>query len=233
MNQCELDKMTDAVYFWLQKTGMINHDAIRLLEHSIAQPSFYEDNHAAFARNAEVYSLLKREFNEGPVTENPVVCRRFASFYGMRFVSVAGKRTFFQKMELLRNNHDGLDARLLTVELKPEMGQYQFSFVTKMLNLLDDETYPVYDSQIATVFQIPFVPDETRLDRQEAIYRDVTDTYTALREHAAITDFRTRFNCPEMGTMKVLDALFWRLGKMLDQDGLELSPSEYLGNQVQ
>lgn len=212
---------------------MINQDAIRLLDHFFAQPSFFTNNYAAFAKNAEEYSLLKREFCIGPVTQNPDFQKRFANFYRMRFVSAAGITAFFRKMELLRNNHDDLDARLLTEELQPEMGQYPFSFVTKMLNMLDDETYPIYDSQIGTVFQIPFIPEETRLEQQESVYRDVTDTYNALREHPAIADFRARFGCPEMGTMKVLDALFWRMGKILDQDGLELSPAEYLEGQIQ
>ena len=226
--------MSGAVFiFGYKKNAMINQDAVRLLDHFFAQPSFFTDNQAAFIRNAEEYALLKRQFHEGPVTGNPAFQRRFARFYGMRFVPAAGKNAFFQKMELLRNNHEGLDARLLTEELQPVMGQYHFSFATKMLNLLDDEVYPIYDSQIAVVFQLPYSPDETRLDHQEAIYRDVTDTYVSLKQHPVIDAFRTRFNCPEMGTMKVLDALYWRMGKFLDQDGLELLPAEYLENQVQ
>lgn len=198
---------------------MINQDAIRLLDHFYGQPSFFSDNQTSFSRNVEVYSLLKRQFQAGPVTENPAFCSRFASFYGMRFVSAAGKHAFFQKMEQLRQHHDGLDPRLLTDELYLDMGQHPFSIVTKMLNLLDDETYPIYDSQIATVFQKPFIPDESRLDHQESIYRDVIDTYQSLLHHPVIEAFRTRFNCPDMGTMKVLDALFWRLGKILGHDG--------------
>ena len=210
------------------KNTMINQDAIRLLDHFYGQPSFFSDNLTSFSKNVEVYSLLKRQFQAGPVTENPAFCSRFASFYGMRFVSAAGKHAFFQKMEQLRQHHDGLDPRLLTEELQPEMGKYHFSFVTKMLNLLDDETYPIYDSQIATVFQKPFTPDESRLDHQESIYRDVIDTYQSLLHHPVVEAFRTRFNCPDMGTMKVLDALFWRLGKILNREGEGLSPVEYM-----
>jgi hypothetical protein len=36
------------------------------------------------------------------------------------------------------------------------------------------------------------------------------------------------FNCPDLGYMKILDAIFWRLGKMLDEEGLELTPAEFL-----
>lgn len=36
------------------------------------------------------------------------------------------------------------------------------------------------------------------------------------------------FNCPDLGYMKILDAIFWRLGKMFDEEGLELTPDEFL-----
>lgn len=36
------------------------------------------------------------------------------------------------------------------------------------------------------------------------------------------------FNCPDLGYLKILDAIFWRLGKMLDEEGLELTPDEFL-----
>ena len=36
------------------------------------------------------------------------------------------------------------------------------------------------------------------------------------------------FNCPDLGYMKILDAIFWRLGKMLNEEGLELTPDEFL-----
>ena len=159
---------------------MINQDAIRLLDHFYGQPSFFSDNLTSFSKNVEVYSLLKRQFQAGPVTENPAFCSRFASFYRMRFVSAAGKHAFFQKMEQLRQHHDGLDPRLFTEELYLDMGQHPFSFVTKMLH------------------------------------------------HPVVETFRTRFNCPDMGTMKVLDALFWRLGKILNRDGEGSSPMGFL-----
>ena len=34
--------------------------------------------------------------------------------------------------------------------------------------------------------------------------------------------------CPDVGYMKILDVIFWRLGAMLDTEGWDLSPAEYL-----
>lgn len=139
---------------------MINQDAIRLLDHFCAQPSFFEDNQTAFLSKVLEYN----------------------------------------------GNAHGLKDNGLTVS----------------------ELRPAYNCLIATVFSIPVVPEETRLDHQEAIYRDVIDTYRALSQHPVIEAFRTRFHCPDMSFVKVLDILFMRLGEILDQDGLELTPAEYL-----
>ncbi len=142
----------------------------------------------------------------------------FAAFYGMKVVPESGKVAFFEKMEALRFAHAHLDAREVTESLRPEMGKNYFSFTTKMLNLLDDTTYPIYDSQVAIVFQRPFTLEETRLDHQCSIYQDILDTYRQLKMHPAIEMFRTHFNCPQLGYMKILDTIFWHLGKIMEDN---------------
>ena len=196
---------------------MINDNAIRLLEHSFANnPSILND--ASFATNSAVYSFLKEEFLKGDIRSNPLFKWAFTSFYGMGIVPSEGKEAFFSKMESLKNCNNDLDASQLTQGLKQEMGKNYFSFVTKMLNLVDDNKFPIYDSQIALVFQKPFTPAETRLDHQSSIYRDVIDTYCSIKSHPVIARFRNLYGCPGMGYMKVLDALFWKLGGIMDQN---------------
>ena len=206
---------------------MINHDAIRLLDWYFQQPTSFDDSENAFSRNVMVFRFLKGELQNGPISGNLPFCRRFSSFYGMRFVPADAKAVFFAKMDELRERHAGINARQLTEALQEEMGKEYFSFTTKMLNLLDDESYPIY-SQVGTVFQRPFFPGETRLDYQATVNQDILDTYRELLNHPIIEAFRTRFNCPDIGYMKILDAIFWRLGAMLDEEGLELSPAEFL-----
>ena len=199
---------------------MINYEAIRLLDHYFGQsPRFAADNSLSFATNAAVFSFLKSEYHKGDITQNLIFKWCFSSFYGMGIVSTEGKDAFFKKMEVLRNAHSRVDARALTEDLAKDMGKNYFSFVTKMLNLLDDESYPIFDRQVSIVFQKPFTPDETRLEHQVSIYEDIADTYKELRTHPVIEAFRNVFHCPEMGYMKVLDTIFWHLGGILEKEG--------------
>ena len=196
---------------------MINNNAIRLLDYYLTNdPAFLED--ASFATNVAVYSFLKDEFRKGDVSRNPLFQWAFSAFYGMGIVPVEGKAAFFSKMESLRNTYTGVGARQLTEELRPAMGKSYFSFATKMLNLLDDAEYPIYDRMVGLVFQKPFNPDETRLDHQHSIYLDIIDTYRSLKDHPIVGSFRKRFNCQGIGYMKILDSVFWKLGSKMDQN---------------
>ena len=231
MNQYELDEVgAVSLYLFEHKTNnMVNDHAIRLIDYiCLSQREILFGDRTVFENNVARYSALKVEFERGPILNNQPFRRSFAYFYGMRYVSTAAKNAFFQKMDELRNNRANLSARQITENLSRAMGRNEFSFVTKMLNMLDDETYPIYDSQVGVVFQKPFLPDETRLDHQASVYGDIVDTYQALRQHEIIDAFRETYHCPSIGSFKVLDAIFWRLGKILDQDGLELTPEEYL-----
>lgn len=88
--------------------------------------------------------------------------------------------------------------------------------------------HPIFNDQINLVFQRPFTPDETEWDHQIAIHIDRTDTYMVLLQHPIIDAFRTHFNCPDIEYYEILDIIFWRLGTLLDAEGLELSPAEFL-----
>ena len=201
---------------------MVNNDAIKFLDYYIQQtPGNFSDDKITFATNVAVSLFLRNEFQKGDITGNRLFQWAFSAFYGMGVVSSEGEKAFFEKMESLRDAHSDLNAREITEGLKPEMGKNCFSFATKMLNLLDDTNYPIYDSQVAVVFQKPFTPEETRLDHQCLIYQDIIDTYKSLENHQAIALFRNRFNCPELGYMKVLDTIFWKLGRWMEDNAEE------------
>ena len=134
----------------------------------------------------------------------------------MGIVPSEAKAAFFSKMESLRGSSDRMDPRAVTEALQPAMRKNNFSFVTKMLNLLSDNEYPIYDKYVGVVFQKPFTPEETGLDHKESVYRDIADTYRSLENHPVIEAFRSRHGCHGMGYMKVLDSIFWKLGKDMD-----------------
>ncbi len=130
-----------------------------------------------------------------------------------------------------------MDVRFLADQFGFGTDNNFFDFASKVLNLLDDESFPVYNRQIALVFDKPFTtpndndidyPGKDILDHQEAIYQDVVETYRDLQNHQIINDFRKEFNCPDFSFVKILDIVFTELGKLLDKEGYEPSPAEFL-----
>lgn len=196
---------------------MINEQARQRLEDWIAR----EWNSIDFPKtviktNIDVYQFLKTEYKKGQVIENSLFRWGFSAFYGMsRVVTLGAQEVFFNRFDDLRETRIQLDPRAITEELHNSMGKYYFSFVTKMLNMFDDEAFPIFDSQVSAVFEKPLQKGETRLAHQNSIYQDIRDTYLSLESHAIIKEFRERFNCPDVGYMKILDTLFWRIGKTL------------------
>ena len=103
-----------------------------------------------------------------------------------------------------------------------------FSNAPEIIIAPSHKPHPIFNSQVQTVFQRPFSPDETRIDHQIAIHIDRTDTYMELKNHPIIDAYRAYFNCPDSEYYEILDTIFWRLGAMLDEEGLEESPAEWL-----
>lgn len=183
---------------------MINHDAIRLLDWYFQQPSpFYGDNDVFFSF-ISTHRFIRSSFLPSATGPVPVA--------------------------------HTMDARFLADQLAFGNWDNYFAFATKVLNLLDEENFPLYDNHVGCVFQKPFAPVDGKdldypgkdmLDYQESVYQDILDTYRELENHPIIEVFRARFNCPDLGYMKILDAIFWRLGLLLDEN-FEQTPAEFL-----
>lgn len=103
-----------------------------------------------------------------------------------------------------------------------------FANAPEIIHKPDHKPHPIINSQAQLAFQRPFSPDESATDHMIAAYIDRTDTYMVLRDHPVIQAFRVYFDCPDSEYYEILDIIFWRLGAMLDADGLELSPAEFL-----
>ena len=103
-----------------------------------------------------------------------------------------------------------------------------FSKAPKTIIAPSHKLHPIFDSLVELVFQRPFTPGETETDHQIEVHTDRTDTYMELRDHPIINAFRTHFNRPDFEYYEILDLIFWRLGAMLDAEGLEQTPAEFL-----
>ena len=105
-----------------------------------------------------VYAFLYNEFLKGDVTLNPVFQFVYRSFYRLDNAGLTPefKKAYFNLMQQYRNE-DLIDPKEIVEKLymyKRRKGDHsiQFSFTTKLINTIDP-TYPIYDSEVARVFQ--------------------------------------------------------------------------------
>ncbi len=180
-----------------------------LLEHKIDK-EYFRRNYAGFVFTVRTYCALQEVYKNHPdveLNEDKDFQNEFSRFYMMRFVSKDFRLTFFKKMQELRgetkyNIEDLID------ELKDD-GKSQVSFSTKLLSMMNDEKYPIWDSNVAYVFGFSSFSGHN--------YDIITATYSELlKSHKKlIREFRDVFGVPssnEISDMRILDFIIWKLG---------------------
>lgn len=192
---------------------MINENAIKRFEafYKNSEEAF-EMNDEAFKNNIKKYLDLKKMLHQVDVSNSEVFQRRFSYFYGLnRFVSADGKRVYFNKLESLKNTTEHINVGQLTEEMESGLGKYHFSFCSKMADIINDNLYPIYDSNVRTIFHRRGLGYGH--DYYVAVYNDIIDTYKELKNHPVVSAFKKKYQPKGMGYMKILDALFWVMGR--------------------
>ena len=192
---------------------MINYAAITQFEDFFSNIDVVLDQHQiALQNNVDRYLQLKDLFNRVNVSTDIEFQRLYSYFYGLnRALNPNQKKEYYSRMEEMKNTDQCINVLGMTVELKPILGKYHFSFCSKMANIINDELYPIYDRNVRNVFHRKNLGNGLNYWRN--IYQDISDTYRHLENHPIIPAFRTQFNAHKMGYMKILDALFWTLGR--------------------
>lgn len=146
---------------------------------------------------------------------------------------------YFNKMEELRNM-DTCDIRDLTEYLvdsnvrgrnKQKTEKVQFSFVTKLLNIMNDAKYPIYDWNVVTIFKFtsPCQPDiKDKIDKYVKLYEIIQEVYKEVLIVYAdkIASFRKVFDCNDVTDLRVVDIITWKLGEE------SLKKDQSISNQV-
>lgn len=181
----------------------------------------------------DVYLFLKKLYLQGMVTDNPLFQFVYRSFYRLDNAGLTPqfKSEYFKCLERCRDAK-ALDLSGFTRELYqfPNIkGQnsLQFSFVTKLANMVDD-TYPIYDAEVARVFSFRtpyhYLSFEQRLSALVGFYEKLKKYYAELLKDGSCNDVFTCFykqfpneaiNIPKV---KLLDFFFWSSGKILNRE---------------
>lgn len=213
--------------------------------------SFFERNYTEMKYTVVGYEFLKDMYNRaGHSLQTDYYFRYiFGLFYAMNpfFVTKNFMDAFYRKMDEIRgmDSVEDLDAVEIAAELYEKTSDdnakrksFQFSFVTKMLNLADDTKYPIYDSKVALVLKLGSLPQE--LDGKKKAYGEWYDTikktYDALLRNEAVRKiialFKETFDCAGMSDLRALDIIVWEMGKNQEKIDDVLAEKMTKGNKI-
>lgn len=174
-----------------------------------------------------VYVFLYNEFLKGDITLNPVFQFVYRSFYRLDNAGLTPefKTAYFELLQQYRSEHsiDPVDIvnELYRYERRKGEHSIQFSFTTKLINMIEP-TYPIYDSEVARVFQFStyYIKDkEKKLARYLEQQNIIIQTYNQIIEEnlleKPIVQLDTRFKNYKLPLTKKLDFIFWAYGKIL------------------
>jgi len=174
----------------------------------------------------DVYNFLKNEFAKSNVNCNYLFQFVFRSYYR---IDNAGLTPEFKKeyFKILENNRSKMEVEFEKILTKlyhfPNLkGQntFQFSFVTKMANTIND-SIPIYDNEVAKLFSLPRPYQkefEIKLHRYLKQLEIIQNGYNDIREQnllpKTIKLFDNTFNDHNLSEAKRLDFIFWSAGKL-------------------
>ncbi|SFU19039.1 hypothetical protein SAMN04489724_0083 [Algoriphagus locisalis] len=110
-------------------------------------------------------------------------------------------------------------SEILTLKKK---NSFQFSFTTKMINLIDP-SYPIYDSKVSKAIigssNSPSGDFEKKLKVYSARHEVIRETYAYIIDSKSFgsifSDFDKSFLGNELSELKKLDFIFWCYGKLV------------------
>ena len=178
---------------------------------------FFTDNFIGLSRTLSTYQILKKSLHDKGGKHYSDFEANFTQFYKIRFTSDDFKKEFYKMLHELSN--DKLDIDAITMSNRLDDGEkIQFSFLTKMFNIIDDDTYPIYDSNVAKTLKIQRPIDSDILKRKEkylSIYRGIQCIYQSLMASQSnkIETFKKTFDCPNLSDIRILDLIIWKLGE--------------------
>ncbi len=177
----------------------------------------------------DTFLFLKNQFLETKnITENYLFHFVFRSFYRLDNAGLSNemKVKYFEIMQDIRYSPKidlaSICNELYKLENLKGQNTLQFSFSTKMANIID-EKFPIYDSEVAAMFNFRapynYKSYDERIKCYCDFYHDLEKNYSILLENNlvlhAINEFECKFsNTQNLSDIKKLDFLMWSAGKL-------------------
>lgn len=192
---------------------------------------FIEENSDEIVENIEfesivTYNFLKKQFADFDVRKNYLFQFVYRSFYRLDNAGLTPefKNEYFVILEEYRDQKDfnfsDILQRLYVIPNRRGFKTFQFSFTTKMLNIIDEQI-PIYDSEVAKTFGFirPYTPSfDKKLDIYLNQYEVIKDAYLEILNKHLLPKtnicFDEKFKEYKINEIKKLDFIFWSAGKL-------------------
>ena len=177
----------------------------------------------------DTFVFLEDQFKLAPdIRENYLFHFVYRSFYRLDNAGLSNemKLEYFKLMQELRDKEEFdfslVCGRLYEIPNIKGQNSLQFSFATKMANMISP-IYPIYDSEVATMFgfRAPYgyKPYDQRFAEYRKFYNDMSEGYVGFSDseilEGVLWDLESkRNNIKNLSTIKKLDFLMWSAGKL-------------------
>jgi len=177
----------------------------------------------------EVYNFLKDQFENSNVEENYLFQFVYRSFYRLDNAGLTNdfKIEYFKILQKFRNNKviNSETIREIANRLSPilnakEQESLQFSFITKLLNTIDNKR-AIYDSEVARMFNYKR-PTKGEFEEKLNVYLKqlevIQNTYDEIIKNNLLPKttslFDETFGKYNLNQIKKLDFIVWAAGKI-------------------
>lgn len=177
----------------------------------------------------DVFNFLKTEYSKSDVTKNYLFQFVYRSFFRLDNAGLTPefKTEYFELLETNRKekqfNFEKILKRLFDFPNRKGQNTLQFSFTTKMFNMIDN-LMPIYDSEVAKMFGFsrPYNTEfEKKIDKYLYQFDVISKGYNEIRNERLLTKtielFDDRFKKNNLSEMKKIDFIFWSAGKIKTQ----------------
>jgi len=182
--------------------------------------TYLESDDYELNKSIPIYCWLRQEFKNTsvPLDSNYIFQIVFSSFYGLRFQKKEWKKKYFAVMQKFREV-ENVSIETIIQELHKEKNEsIQFSFITKMLNLINQNN-PIFDINVSTVLKLEKI-DYKKRESVMATYNNLFSVYKYLIANRMIKEclikFDNVFNAfnGKIAEVKKIDFLLWCAGKI-------------------
>ncbi len=173
----------------------------------------------------DVYQYLTSQLKNSEVTTDYLYQFVYRSFYRLDNAGLKDnfKVKYFELLEEYKNksefNYHEILYQLYMIKNKKEQNSFQFSFVTKMYNTIQNDR-PIFDANVVKVLNLK-LPNKNLFDEKFKIYMEKLSEIESFYNRTindnllpiTMSEFDNKFSDNKLNQNKKIDFILWSAGK--------------------